>query len=92
MTDQANTPASVADTGLPQAIGTLPLTLSVRVGQVRMSVRDLTALGEGSLIALDARADAPLEICVEDRVVALGELTQGEDGGLAVRLTEAVGG
>lgn len=78
------------EAGLPQAISTLPLTLSVRIGQVRMSVRELTGLGVGSLVTLDARADAPLEICVEDRVVALGELTEAEDGTLAVRLTEAV--
>ena len=80
------------EAGLPQAISTLPLTLSVRIGQVRMSVRELTTLGVGSLVALDARADAPLQICVEDRVVAYGELTEGEDGQLVVKLTEAAGG
>ena len=85
---ETETPVTPHAPGLPQAISTLPLTLSVRIGQVRMSVRDLTALGVGSLVALDARADAPLEICIEDRVVALGELTETEDGTLAVKLTE----
>ena len=79
-----------APIGLPPALSALPLTVTVRIGSTRMSVRELTALGEGSLVALDARADAPLEICLEDRVVARGELTEAEDGGLAVRLTETV--
>ena len=77
--------------GLPPALSALSLTVTVRIGSTRMSLRDLTQLGEGSLVALDARADAPLEVCLEDRVVARGELTEAEDGGLAVRLTETVG-
>lgn len=88
MTDlTTNTP----DPQLPAALDTLPLTLTVRIGSTRMTLRELTALGEGSLVALDARADAPLEVCIEDRVVARGELTETDGGGLAVTLTETVG-
>ena len=88
MTDLTNDRPKPA---LPPALSALPLTLSVRIGSAAMSVAELTALGEGSLVVLDARADAPLQLCVEGRVVALGELTETDDGTLAVRLTEAVG-
>lgn len=84
-------PTPKTDAPLPAALQGLPLTLSVRIGSTRMSVGDLATLGEGSLIALDARLDTPLEICLEDRVIARGELTETEDGTLAVKLTETVG-
>ena len=91
MTNAAKDVTKPDANALPAALSSLPLTLSVRIGQARMSLRELTALGEGSLIALDARADAPLEICIEDRVVAYGTLGEAEDGALAVTLTETVG-
>jgi flagellar motor switch protein FliN/FliY len=84
-------PARAEEARLPDALGALPLTLTVRLGTARMTVRELTALGEGSLVTLDARIDAPLEVCVDGRVVARGDLIENEDGGLAVKLTETVG-
>ena len=99
MTDAATpaTPATSAASdeplrpdALPAVLRALPLTLTVRLGSTRMSVSDLAGLGEGSLVTLDARADAPLEVCLSERVVARGELTEAEDGTLAVRLTETV--
>ncbi|WOI52931.1 FliM/FliN family flagellar motor switch protein [Parvularcula sp. LCG005] len=82
-------PTIKGDDALPPALQGLPLTLVIRVGTARRTVSDLMALQEGSLIVLDARIDDPVEICIEDRVIARGDLIEAEDGnGLAVRLTE----
>ena len=95
MTTPADTtPAPAAPNAhgaIPPALAELPLTLSVRLGEARMTVAELTALAEGSEVTLGARADAPLDVCIGARVIARGELTQTEDGTLAVRLTETVG-
>ncbi|WP_036767391.1 FliM/FliN family flagellar motor switch protein [Parvularcula oceani] len=76
---------------IPAALEGLPLTLTIRIGTARRTVAEVTQLAEGSLLALDARVDEPLDICIGDRVVARGELTESEDGGLAVKLTEIEG-
>ena len=90
MSKPAPTPQSPAvPSGLAAAIEDLPLTLSVRVGSATLSVAALSALGEGSTLELGTRIDDPLEICIEDRVVARGELTE-TDRGLAVTLTEVI--
>lgn len=78
--------------GLPAALASVAMTLSVRIGTARRTVRELTQLAEGTEITLGARVDDPVEICVEDRVVARGELAEAEDGGLAVKITEVVAG
>ena len=78
--------------GLPPALQGVPLTLTVRVGTATRTVKDLMRLREGTLVTLNSRIDEPVEICVEDRVIARGQLVEAENGdGLAVRLTELVG-
>ena len=77
-----------AKDALPPALQTLSLTMTVRVGTIKRTVGDLLTLKEGDLLSLRSKIDEPVEICIEDRVIALGELTESDDGeGLAVRLT-----
>ena len=83
-------PAPAQAAAIPPAPDALPLTLTIRLGTARMTIGEMTTLNEGSLLTLGGRADAPLEVCIDDRVVALGELVEGEDGTLSVRLTEMV--
>ena len=56
-------------------------------------VRDLLKLGEGSVLTLDKRLEDPVELYVGDRLIGIGALEVlegGENGQLAVRLTEVV--
>lgn len=53
-----------------------------------MSVAELLELRADSVIALTAMIDDPVDLTVDDRVIARGELLETEDGSLAVRLTE----
>jgi flagellar motor switch protein FliN len=69
----------------------IPIEISVSVGKARPLVKDLLALGENTVLALDKRIDDPVELYIGDRLIARGELQEldgGEPGQLAVRLTE----
>ncbi len=67
----------------------VPLDVSVRLGQVRMQIRDLLKLNKGSLIELNKEADDPLEIYVNDRLLAFGEVVMIKDK-LGIRITDIV--
>jgi flagellar motor switch protein FliN/FliY len=51
----------------------LPLDVSVELGRTRMSIQELLALAPGSVIELDKVAGEPLDILINDRLVARGE-------------------
>ena len=51
----------------------VPLDVTVELGRTRMTIQDLLALGPGSTIELDKVAGEPLDIVVNDRLVARGE-------------------
>lgn len=67
----------------------VPLDVSVRLGHVRMQIRDLLKLNKGSLIELEKEADEPLEIYVNDRLLAFGEVVMIKDK-LGIRITDIV--
>lgn len=67
----------------------VPLNVSVRLGHVRMQIRDLLKLNKGSLIELEKEADEPLEIHVNDRLLAYGEVVMIKDK-LGIRITDIV--
>jgi len=80
-------PAGVPD----HPLRSLPIEIIISVGKARPLVRDLLALGENAVLALDRRIDDPVELYIGDRLIARGELQElegGEGGQLAVRLTE----
>jgi flagellar motor switch protein FliN/FliY len=69
----------------------VPIEVTISVGRARPAVRELLALTENAVLALDRRIDDPVELFVGDRLIARGELQEleGEQAGqLAVRLTE----
>lgn len=49
------------------------LNVSVEVGRTRMSIQDLLQLGQGSVIELAKLAGEPLDVYINDRLVARGE-------------------
>lgn len=65
----------------------IPLKVTVELGRTRMSVKDILQLSQGSVVELSKFAGEPLEILVNDRLVARGEVvTVNEKFG--VRLTD----
>ncbi len=70
----------------------VPLELTVELGRIRLSLSELAArLGPGSIITLDTATGAPLDVRVNNRLVARAEaIAVGEKCG--IRIVELVGG
>jgi flagellar motor switch protein FliN/FliY len=51
----------------------IPLEVTVELGRARMLLKDLLQIGEGSIIELEKLAGEPLEILVNNKLVARGE-------------------
>lgn len=65
----------------------IPLEVSVELGRVSLMVRELLEIGTGSIIELKKTAGEPVEMLVNGRLVARGEVVVVEDN-FAVRITE----
>lgn len=61
--------------------GCIQVEVVVRLGNVFLTVEDLSLLQPGGLIDLDREMSDGVDICVGEQVVAKGELTMVEDGG-----------
>ncbi len=68
-------------------LGDIPVEVVVELGRLRMVLRDLAALSENDVLELDQQVDRPLELVVNGRKLAQGELIQ-VGGHLALRITE----
>jgi len=66
----------------------LPVNVVVSIGQKKLSVAELLKLKPDTIIPLSAKIDDPIELLVEDRLIAHGELIELEDGAIGVRLTQ----
>ncbi|WP_050606970.1 flagellar motor switch phosphatase FliY [Clostridium niameyense] len=69
----------------------VPLNISVVLGRTKMSVKDILDLGTGSLIELDKLAEEPVEIQVNGKKVAYGEVVVVDEN-FGVRITSIVSG
>jgi len=69
----------------------VPLELTVELGRIRLSLSELAArLGPGSIITLDTATGAPLDVRVNNRLVARAEaIAVGEKCG--IRIVELLG-
>ncbi|MCX7792873.1 MAG: flagellar motor switch protein FliN [Thermodesulfovibrionales bacterium] len=67
----------------------IPLEVTVELGRARMLIRDLLQLGQGSILELDKLAGEPLEILVNNRLVARGEVVVVNEK-FGIRLTEVI--
>lgn len=65
----------------------IPLEISVELGRVKMVVRDVLELGAGSIVEIDKAAGEPVDVLVNGRPVARGEVVVIEDN-FGVRITE----
>lgn len=67
----------------------IPLRVTVELGRTKMLVRDLLQLGQGSVIELSKLAGEPMEILVNDKLVAKGEAVVVNEK-FGVRLTDII--
>ena len=71
----------------------IPVSVQVVLGSATMTVAELMQLGRGSVVTLDRGVGEPVEILVNGRVVARGEVVviEEENSRLGVSLTEIIG-
>ena len=70
-------------------IENIPVTLAIEVGRATLKIRDLMRLTQGSVVELDRLAGEPLDIVVNDTVVAQGQVVLVNDR-YGVRLTQVI--
>lgn len=87
---QSRTPAA----GNLDAIMRIPVSVQVVLGSATMSVSGLVKLGRGAVIPLDRRVGEPVDVVVNGRVIARGEVVVMEEGTsrFGISLTEVVTG
>ena len=67
----------------------IPLTVTVELGRGRMLISELLQLGQGSVIELTKFAGEPMDVFVNDRLIATGEVVVANEK-LGVRLTAVI--
>jgi flagellar motor switch protein FliN/FliY len=67
------------------------LNVKIELGRSRMLVEDVLKLGDGSVVELDKLAGDPVDVFVNDRLVARGEVLVLNDN-FCVRVNEIVAG
>jgi flagellar motor switch protein FliN len=83
---EAATPARTDDRLSP--VMDIPVTVRVVLGMKKMHLSKLFSLGRGSVIEIDRKVGEPVDIFVNDRLVARGEVQLTEEGRLAISMTE----
>jgi flagellar motor switch protein FliN len=67
----------------------IPLRVSVELGRTKILVRDLLQLGQGSVVELSKFAGEPLELLVNDKLIARGEVVVVNEK-FGLRLTDII--
>ena len=67
----------------------IPLSVTVELGRSKMLINDLLQLGQGSVVELTKLVGDPLEVLVNDKLVARGEVVVVNEK-FGVRLTDIV--
>ena len=70
-----------------EVVQDLKVRLTISVGGARLSIGELFALKEGATLKLDKSTSEPLDIFLDDKLVARGELMVADEN-FAIRITE----
>ena len=68
----------------------VPVQVTVELGSCHLPMRDILQLNTGSVVQLDKIADAPVELFVNRKLVARGEVVVVENR-FGIKITELVG-
>jgi flagellar motor switch protein FliN/FliY len=73
-----------------EAVYDISVTVSAVVGKATMQVSQLLKLGRGAVVELDRRLGEAIDIYVNNRLIARGEVVMVDDSRLGVTMTEIV--
>ncbi len=68
----------------------VPLHVTAELGRTKMLVKDILRLTVGSVIELDKETGEPLDLMVNNKLIARGEVVE-IDGNFGIRVTEIPG-
>ncbi|MCM5557122.1 flagellar motor switch protein FliN [Pleomorphomonas sp. JP5] len=87
--DDADDQAITRSAAELEAVFDVPVRVSAILGRARLGISDLLQLAPGSVLELDRKVGEAIDIYVNDRLVARGEVVLVEDK-LGVTMTEIV--
>jgi flagellar motor switch protein FliN/FliY len=73
-----------------QAIYDVPVTVSAVLGKATMQVSQLLKLGRGAVVELDRKLGEAIDIYVNNRLIARGEVVMVDDNRLGITMTEII--
>lgn len=68
----------------------VPVSLTIELGGCQLPMREVLNLNIGSVVQLDKPADAPVELSINGKLIARGEVVVIEDR-FGVKITEIIG-
>ena len=74
------------DTDLAR-VASVPVELAVEIGRTRMTIRETLALGPGSIVTLERLAGEPVDLLVNGKPIARGEVVVIDEA-FGVRITD----
>jgi len=75
-----------------EAVYDIPVTVSAVLGKATMQVSQLLKLGRGAVVELDRKLGEAIDIYVNNRLVARGEVVMVDETRLGVTMTEIIKG
>jgi flagellar motor switch protein FliN len=68
----------------------VPVNLTIELGSCQLPMREVLQLAVGSVVQLDKAADAPVELSVNGKLIARGEVVVIEER-FGLKITEVIG-
>ena len=65
----------------------LPVTVMVEVGRTRVKLEEIMNMAPGTVVTLDKRAGEPVDLCVNGKLLARGEVVLVDES-YGLRITE----
>ncbi len=85
-----NTDAPARNARDLEAVYDIPVTVSAVLGRATMQVSQLLKLGRGAVVELDRKLGEAIDVYVNNRLVARGEVVMVDDNRLGITMTEIV--
>ena len=86
---QSPTNENMRDSGL-EAVYDIPVRVSAVLGETQMEINKLLKLGRGAVVVLDRKIGEAIDIYVNERLVARGEVVIADEDKLGITMTEIV--
>lgn len=65
----------------------IPVSLTVELGRTQMKVKDIMSLSSGTVIELEKAVDEPVDLYVNGKLIARGEVVTIEDN-IGIKITQ----